>query len=62
MTKLYEPSLPRLMKAIATEANGMRGMDRRNFLKRRYRGSGRTFKRANDPESQRICKSSTKPP
>ena len=33
MTKLYEPSLPRLMKAIATEASGMRGMDRRNFLK-----------------------------
>jgi hypothetical protein len=33
MTKLYEPSLPKLMEAIATEASGMRGMDRRNFFK-----------------------------
>ena len=33
MSKLYEPSLPKLMEAIATEAKGMTGMDRRNFLK-----------------------------
>ena len=33
MSKLYEPSLPKLMEAIATEAKGMRSMDRRNFLK-----------------------------
>ena len=33
MTKLYEPSLPKLMEAIAAEASGMKGIDRRNFLK-----------------------------
>ena len=33
MSKLYEPSLPKLMEAIAIEAKGMKGMDRRNFLK-----------------------------
>ncbi len=33
MSKLYEPSLPKLMEAIATEAKDMRAMDRRNFLK-----------------------------
>ncbi len=33
MSKLYEPSLPMLMEVIATEAKGMKGIDRRNFLK-----------------------------
>ena len=33
MGKIYEPSLPKLMEAIATEARGMKGLDRRNFLK-----------------------------
>ena len=33
MSKLYEPSLPKLMRAIAAEAGGMKGIDRRNFLK-----------------------------
>lgn len=31
--KLYEPSLPKLMEAIAIEAKSMQGKDRRNFLK-----------------------------
>ena len=33
MGRIYEPSLPKLMEAIATEARGMKGLDRRNFLK-----------------------------
>ena len=33
MGKIYEPSLPKLMEAIAAEARGMKGIDRRNFLK-----------------------------
>ena len=33
MTKLFEPSLPKLMEALASEAQGLKGMDRRNFLK-----------------------------
>jgi Oxidoreductase molybdopterin binding domain. len=33
MTKLYEPSIPKLMEAMAAEAQGLKGMDRRNFLK-----------------------------
>lgn len=33
MGKIYEPSLPKLMEAIAFEATGMKGLDRRNFLK-----------------------------
>ncbi|MBU29424.1 MAG: sulfite dehydrogenase [Gammaproteobacteria bacterium] len=33
MGKIYEPSLPKLMEAIAAEARGMKGLDRRNFLK-----------------------------
>ena len=33
MTKLFEPSLPELMGALATEAKGMKGIDRRNFSK-----------------------------
>ena len=32
MGKIYEPTLPKLMEAIATEARGMKSLDRR-FLK-----------------------------
>ena len=59
MSKLYEPSLPKLMEAIATEAKGMTRWIAVNFLKAN-RGNNGLVERANH-SNQRIRKPSTKP-